>query len=156
MARRSWDSLSNNYRERLSRGGVTRGQYESGASLSRARGHGATPEHPREAYKRPERYSGYIRKRESRPLPGETPEDAAYSLNMARDNAYRNTVGRLGSYIKFNADIVRVNVYGGIGTDGEDRIGMSLSQAVWTSHADAEELRSRAEEQYRGNPWWYH
>lgn len=45
MARKSWDSLTPTYRHRLERGGVTRSQYESGASLKAARGHRATPEH---------------------------------------------------------------------------------------------------------------
>lgn len=42
---RNWDSLSQAYRSRLERGGITRRDYESGKSLSKARGHGTTPEH---------------------------------------------------------------------------------------------------------------
>lgn len=44
--RRGWSSLSDSYRARLSRHGITQAKYESGASLSGARGHKATPEHP--------------------------------------------------------------------------------------------------------------
>jgi hypothetical protein len=36
---RNWDTLSGGYRERLSRAGVTRTQYERGDNLQAARGH---------------------------------------------------------------------------------------------------------------------
>lgn len=50
MARvRNWDALSLAYRNRLLNGGITRAQYEAGASLKRARGHENTPEHPERA-----------------------------------------------------------------------------------------------------------
>lgn len=39
MARKSWDRLSDNYRARLERKGVTRSAYESGTSMQGARGH---------------------------------------------------------------------------------------------------------------------
>lgn len=39
MARKGWDSLSDNYRARLGRSGVTQSAYESGAPLTKARGH---------------------------------------------------------------------------------------------------------------------
>lgn len=39
MARKGWDALSDTYRDRLVRGGIDRGSYESGASLHGARGH---------------------------------------------------------------------------------------------------------------------
>jgi hypothetical protein len=49
MARkRDWNSLSASYQSRLSRKGITRQAYESGASLKAARGHAHTPEHPEE------------------------------------------------------------------------------------------------------------
>lgn len=37
---RDWDALSDNYRERLERGGIDREAYDRGDSLSSARGHG--------------------------------------------------------------------------------------------------------------------
>jgi hypothetical protein len=47
MARkRDWNALSKAYQSRLLRGGITKQAYESGASLSAARGHAHTPEHP--------------------------------------------------------------------------------------------------------------
>lgn len=150
--RRSWDSLSPAYRARLSRGGVTRSKYESGASLARARGHGATPEHPRDARKNPERYREYNRKRQ----PKRSPEDVAYDLNTAKDAAYLNIVAKLGDYIKFREENVRARVYGGQTRDGEDAPGMTLAEARWTARADTEELRSRASNQFKRNPWFYH
>jgi hypothetical protein len=53
MAARNWSGLSDNYRKRLEKAGVTRQEYESGAKLEKARGHGQTPEHP-ERLKTPE------------------------------------------------------------------------------------------------------
>lgn len=38
--RKGWDSLSDGYRRRLERGGITEQSYGSGASLSKARGKG--------------------------------------------------------------------------------------------------------------------
>jgi hypothetical protein len=48
MARKGWERLTDAYRRRLERGGVTRTQYEQGVSLSKARGHAQTPEHPQQ------------------------------------------------------------------------------------------------------------
>ena len=39
MARSSWQNLSLAYRKRLERGGITKHDYESGVSLTKARGH---------------------------------------------------------------------------------------------------------------------
>lgn len=45
MAReRVWSRLSENYRKRLTRNGISKEQYESGANLKKARGHENTPE----------------------------------------------------------------------------------------------------------------
>jgi len=62
---RNWDSLSPAYRARLTRSGISRSQYESGVSLSAARGHARTPEHPQDAYKQSgrQRYKDYRRER---------------------------------------------------------------------------------------------
>jgi|ERR1700704_2013360 len=46
MARKGWASLSPTYRERLAKAGITEGEYQSGASIQKARGHEATPERP--------------------------------------------------------------------------------------------------------------
>jgi hypothetical protein len=39
MARKGWGQLSDAYKRRLERGGITRSKYERGESLQRARGH---------------------------------------------------------------------------------------------------------------------
>jgi hypothetical protein len=57
--RRAWNALSSSYQARLVRGGITKDAYESGASLSKARGHANTPEHPEDAIKQPSRYQKY-------------------------------------------------------------------------------------------------
>ena len=58
MARRGWDDLSDTYRGRLERGGISRTGYERGESLSGARGHATTPERPERAESKPE-YQSY-------------------------------------------------------------------------------------------------
>jgi hypothetical protein len=45
VARKGYDKLSSAYRDRLSKAGISRTDYNSGASLQAARGHAATPEH---------------------------------------------------------------------------------------------------------------
>lgn len=61
--RRVWSSLSNDYRARLLRSGITQEQYEQGVSLKAARGHSATPEKPAEYAKHPSRFQAYAQKR---------------------------------------------------------------------------------------------
>jgi len=157
-ARRSWESLSPAYRGRLTRYGITKSQYESGRPLSGARGHGATPEHGlKDARKNPKRYGDYIRKRAvaKTPVP-QSVIDQAYELNRARDAAFLNFDARLNAYYKYNRDTVLANVYGGVTSEGGNVPGMTLDEARWTANADTEELRSHAEPQYTGNPWFYH
>lgn len=79
MARRNWDVLTETYRKRLSRSGVTREQYESGASLGKARGHAATPEHPREAARNPQRYPKYVAKKSEAMAPAKPKKQAPTS-----------------------------------------------------------------------------
>lgn len=57
---RNWESLSPDYRGRLERKGISRSEYESGASLAGARGHAATPERPERAEQHPEKYEAYL------------------------------------------------------------------------------------------------
>lgn len=57
--RRVWASLSSDYRTRLLRKGITQEAYESGASLTAARGHANTPEHPEDAARNPSKYQKY-------------------------------------------------------------------------------------------------
>lgn len=159
VRRRPWESLSENYRKRLSRYGITKSQYESGRPLSGARGHGATPEHGlRSARRNPRKYGDYIRKRSvpGTGLPPQNAEDEAYELNAARDAAFLNFDALLSSYYKYKRATVLANVYGGTTSESGDVPGMSLAEARWTASADAEEIRNHATPQYTGNPWWYH
>lgn len=63
MPRSSWDHLSPAYRSRLERGGITRQDYQSGASLESVRGHAKTPERPERAEKNPQKYKDYLAQR---------------------------------------------------------------------------------------------
>lgn len=66
MARgRVWSTLSPAYRARLEKGGITKAQYEAGASLSAARGHRETPEHPSEAVKKPGKFQSYNQRKDA-------------------------------------------------------------------------------------------
>jgi len=159
--RKGWQSLSPGYRSRLERKGITKAQYESGVNLSAARGHAKTPEHGlKSAFSNPKKYENYLQTRlaKTRP-PGKRPEDAldeALRINEMLDKAFRNIHERLSNYAKYGEDTVRANVYGGVTRESGAVPGMSYAQALWTSTADTEELRSFASEQYRTNPWWYH
>jgi hypothetical protein len=156
--RRGWESLSPEYRARLARRGITKSQYEHGRPLAGARGHGATPEHGlKDARKNPRKYGDYLRKRAvpQAPVPVSV-EDQAYELNAAKDAAFLNISGRLHDYFKYNEDTVLANVYGGVTSESGPVTGMDLAEARWTQQADTEELRSHAEPQYKGNPWFYH
>lgn len=44
--RKGWESLSPSYRQRLEGAGISQQEYQQGASIKEARGHGRTPEHP--------------------------------------------------------------------------------------------------------------
>lgn len=74
MPRRGWDNLSASYRARLLHNDVTRQQYESGASLRKARGHIHTPEHPGQGVTRPD-FQPYYQQRQQ---PTEILESVAY------------------------------------------------------------------------------
>lgn len=61
--RRAWESLSEAYRSRLFRSGITATDYASGASLKAARGHAVTPERPKQAFRNPDLFGDYLRRR---------------------------------------------------------------------------------------------
>jgi hypothetical protein len=60
MTARNWDALGRDQRRRYEKRGITRRDYEAGISLTVARGHGKTPEHPERAEKNPEKYPEYV------------------------------------------------------------------------------------------------
>jgi hypothetical protein len=152
---RDWESLSEAYRKRLSRNGITKSRYERGANLQAVRGHGNTPEHgKKQAARNPVRYRDYLKKHEPRAV--SSPEDAAHELNRARNAAYRNMTRHLADLRQYNEETVKANVYGGITSESGLVPGMSLEEARWTSRATLEKLRDRARYQELGNPWFYH
>lgn len=75
--RKGWSELSDAYRGRLEQQGVTRQQYESGASLQAARGHSVTPE----------RLTGYIGRANELGIGFIAPEFDEYLEAMSRDEA---------------------------------------------------------------------
>lgn len=162
MARtRNWESLSPKYRERLSRSGVSRAAYESGAPVTAARGHARTPERPERAARNPARYPEYTQKRTAKaPASPRKPSAArlAQDLENARNRAFRNFVrvaGRTG-YLWVNIDTIEANVFGGFTAESGAVPGMSLAEARFTATMTDDDLQTVAAPQYRANPWFYH
>lgn len=63
MARKGWEALSPGYRKRLEKGGISKADYAAGRSLSKARGHSQTPEHPTDKISKT-KYPAYYNKRQ--------------------------------------------------------------------------------------------
>lgn len=63
--RKPWGSLSESYRERLERKGITPQMHAEGVSIRTARGHEKTPEHPREGIKRPVDFPDWFNNRQA-------------------------------------------------------------------------------------------
>lgn len=79
--RKAWGSLSTAYRTRLGRAGISQRDYESGAPLTKARGHANTPERPQRATKNPAKYRDYLERHpERRPPPQGGPIDRVSRL----------------------------------------------------------------------------
>lgn len=67
--RRNWEVLDDTYRARLERAGITQSAYESGESLSAARGHAHTPERPIPSNEPvPKRYQKWFNSRYKTPI----------------------------------------------------------------------------------------
>jgi hypothetical protein len=66
MARKGWSSLSGEYRKRLEKNGISKKDYESGASIQSARGHSKTPERPIGVLKPSQpQFAAYVQTRQS-------------------------------------------------------------------------------------------
>lgn len=143
--RKSWESLSPAYRDRLSRGGITKSKYESGASLSKARGHAKTPEHPREAIKNPQKFPGYKPKKE----PKVSEED---NKKLSAD-AVKSMDAKLGfGYVPGGDDVINYDPQ-----RVRDNVAkMTTSQKIWTITASEEDLRLAAKRGTGNGIWWYH
>lgn len=127
---RQWERLSEPYRRRLERAGVTRDAYEHGESLAKARGHGKTPERPSRAYKSPGRYREYLKKRMG---PVDYREPPPTDPWVRAEKNMKRRAGR-APYIHL----------------------MSRAEAEWTANATGQAIARRASTQYKGNPWFYH
>jgi hypothetical protein len=113
-SRRNYDSLSDAYRKRLERGGISRTEYNRGDSLKAARGHkaGVTPEHPSDVRKSPKTYEKYITNRTER-LEKQRQRESINpdEYNTLIEKALRNAVKILESgNVNFRRDIIRQNL----------------------------------------------
>lgn len=99
MIRRGWSSLSAKYRERLARGGISQGKYESGASLRKARGHARTPERPGQGISRPEFQPYYAQRQPTpqvevieayRPTPGAHSDEVKQAIAQRVNEVFGN------------------------------------------------------------------
>ena len=81
-----WAELSNPYRVRMERAGATEQSWNTGTFAARrsARGHAATPEHPREAIIRPGKFTGYIRRTYER-APERLPPELAEQIRLEKE-----------------------------------------------------------------------
>lgn len=107
--RRVWSSLSPTYQARLKRAGITKRQYESGAALSAARGHAKTPEHPREAARKPERYPEYVEK--AKRLQGEANQKRTQTAERLKEIIANRKEILWGANHKYNPLRARENIF---------------------------------------------
>ncbi len=151
--------LSEAQQRRYMNAGITRGQYESGAKVTGARGHGKTPEHGiGDARKHPEKYRDYIQKKEPPRRGGDVIEAG---LAQLIEQAQRNSQAQLGNYIKYNRERTFKRIAGKITFNKDGSIksrkgGMTKRQLRITAIATSDELRTLASEQREGNPFYYH
>jgi hypothetical protein len=158
--RKSWSQLTPGYRSRITRAvsrktGLSdkqiRERYNRGTlgSLSQARGHAATPEHPYQAQRNPLRYREYIAKNQPQSIIGGSPADK-------RLRTLEHIERLLGDYFKFSTRHV---------IDSVNK--MTDSELEWTLNADVWDIRGRAAVQVPGheswladsgqrNQWFYH
>lgn len=150
---RIWKRLSADYRGRLARQGISQADYEAGASLSHARGHGKTPEHPSQAIRNPERYQEYLGKHTPSGPSGPPIGNRSYWVRKFSDNMSR----QLGHYMKFNRTKVREHAQI---TDESSDFFISMDELMAGATAESEEelveLRESFSDSNRVNPFFYH
>lgn len=135
---RDWSGLAAGTQHRYEQAGISRSEYESGASLRSARGHAATPEHPGTGANRPEFESYYTLRRDIRELTKEV---------------HRNDNGFRGSDSKINKMLA-----------GKSRAHLEKAREALQDMADnemsLEDLRMMYPGEYDGSEWdwlgWYH
>lgn len=134
--RRAWEDLSDGYRARLSRSGVTKRSYESGVDLSGARGHAKTPEHPADYVKNPKRYKEY----------GETRKGLIAKVKRRKD-------GLFSDRFKYNKERSMSFVMNGT----EKGSPPTLAQLRWFLNATDEEIEDNIPREETEDSWmWYH
>lgn len=144
-----WDNLRPRYRARLEAAGITRDLYLSGASLSGARGHAATPERPERAEHHPERYGQYTQRRVIRNAPT-VQQVYDYAITLFTDGIIQ------GIILRFDALKVRNNIEI---ADAEIRGIMYAGDLdTWRQLASEQKAFSYAiwVGTHRANPFWYH
>jgi hypothetical protein len=154
MARRIWDSLSDSYRKRLSRNGITREAYERGDSLKAARGHSETPEKDSEIKRHPERFADYLLRN-----PGKVPRERGDKI----ERALRHGIGRLeGNVNLLDRNAIRTALFYMSNEDLDDYMSLSggdiVSRASEQPPRDAIKGKSRKWifEHYPSARYWYH
>jgi hypothetical protein len=116
MARRGWDSLSDSYRSRLQKGGVSKSDYESGADITSGRGHKFTPEHPERAEKHKDKYKDYLERKQLRQdvarkaerMFGDTLkwDRQRFTRNLNRSKNYEN-MRKFLDYTPYQVDVIK-------------------------------------------------
>ena len=109
--RRKWEQLSESYRRRLGRAGMSQRDYERGVNLAAARGHGRTPERPERAYRQPVRYKEYIRKHAPSPG-GKTVSGSTVDrlLTAIRDANQRNVYTTVRAEIERQPTLIKIEL----------------------------------------------
>lgn len=135
-SRRPWAALSVAYQRRLERGGITQTAYESGAALTGARGHRATPEHPQRAEKNAARYLSYIR---ARVKPMRVPTSEGVKIVTIPSAAGRSAIGTYDNAVK--------NMLGGkpwhqYGQDGGTNLPDFTNTTIHGFVGDSDELQT--------------
>jgi hypothetical protein len=157
-SRERWNALSDKYKARLARHGITEERYLSGEPLTGARGHGKTPEHPREAQRHPERFPEYVARKTGVPLPTYTDRQVIDRVKQILMQAF------------MSGQLERIDV-----TTIEDHVRrMDTATRIQVMGMDADEYRERARYQqpknrkspampwfvrvgdHWENPFWYH
>lgn len=134
--RKPWESLSEAYRGRLERQGITAREHAQGASIKAARGHERTPEHPREGIQKPEKFKDWFDQREAL---------------VQRVAAKKRRL--FGSSRKFNGRRSMKLVREG----SEGKHPPSIAQLQWAVNASDDELLSTLESQdYDDSFLFYH
>jgi len=155
-SREKWNALSDRYKARLARHGITEQRYLSGEPLAGARGHARTPEHPGRAT--PARYPEYVSKHTGIPVHVPT--------NAELERHFRETL--IQGFIR--GDVERIDVthfqeYLRL-IDNRTRIEMmSMDLDTWQSRASIQQPKGRKSParkwfvkvgDHYENPFWYH